>query len=171
MAEDGGLCDRLRLDLQLKRHADDLFPETRLTEKLAHATLDLDTWTVVPVDDVMYHGNSMLRTLEYLAGRDSHGGAWTMVVQRDCRCAPASSACDLMWHRRTSSSNAMPLSMKENPGCICYSRSRRKKIWQANLKHTASTFCRQLLLYSWISATLPDLLGTISVPNLIILHR
>ncbi|MDA8127923.1 MAG: phosphoribosyltransferase domain-containing protein [Betaproteobacteria bacterium] len=67
-----GLGDCTRLDLQIKRYADDLtllYPETRLTENPAHASLDLAGYTVLVVDDVMYRGHSMLRAVEYLARR------------------------------------------------------------------------------------------------------
>lgn len=67
-----GLPDCLRLDLAIKRYADDLtllHPDTRLTENPAHASLDLTGLTVLVVDDVMYHGHSMLRAVQYLAGK------------------------------------------------------------------------------------------------------
>jgi pyrimidine operon attenuation protein/uracil phosphoribosyltransferase len=65
-----GLAGCVRLDLQIKRYADDLtllYPETRLTENPTHASLDLAGYTVLVVDDVMYRGHSMLRAVEYLA--------------------------------------------------------------------------------------------------------
>jgi len=65
-----GLTDCVRLDLQIKRYADDLtllYPETLLTENPTHASLDLAGYTVLVVDDVMYRGHSMLRAVEYLA--------------------------------------------------------------------------------------------------------
>jgi len=67
-----GLADCVRLDLQIKRYADDLtllHPDTHLTENPAHAAIDLAGHTVLVVDDVMYHGHSMLRAVQYLAGR------------------------------------------------------------------------------------------------------
>lgn len=67
-----GLADCVRLDLQIKRYADDLrllHPETQLTENPAHAGIDLDGHTVLVVDDVMYRGHSLLRAVQYLAGR------------------------------------------------------------------------------------------------------
>ena len=67
-----GLTDCVRLDLQIKRYADDLtllHPDTHLTENPAHASLDLTSLTVLVVDDVMYHGHSMLRAVQYLADR------------------------------------------------------------------------------------------------------
>ena len=70
LAQEYGLTDCARLDLQIKRYADDLtllYPETRLTENPTHATLSLEGLTVLVVDDVMYRGHSMLRAVEYLA--------------------------------------------------------------------------------------------------------
>lgn len=67
-----GLADCLRLDLKIQRYADDLtllHPDTRLTENPAHAALDLTGLSVLVVDDVMYHGHSMLRAVQYLAGK------------------------------------------------------------------------------------------------------
>ena len=67
-----GLADCVRLDLQIKRYADDLtllHPDTQLTENPDHASLDLTGLTVLVVDDVMYHGHSLLRAVQYLAGR------------------------------------------------------------------------------------------------------
>ncbi len=59
----------LRLDLSVKRYADDLsllYPETRLTENVQHASLSLDGYTLLVVDDVLYTGYSMLKVVEYL---------------------------------------------------------------------------------------------------------
>lgn len=60
----------LRLDLSIKRYADDLtllHPETRLTEAPEIAAQDLSGYTLLVVDDVLYTGNSLLRAVEYLA--------------------------------------------------------------------------------------------------------
>src|SRR5512143_853152 len=67
-----GLADCVRLDLEIKRYADDLtllHPDTRLTENPAHAAIDLTGHTVLVVDDVMYRGHSLLRAVQYLAGK------------------------------------------------------------------------------------------------------
>ncbi len=72
LVRDYGLRDCTRLDLQIKRYADDLtllHPETRLTENPEHAHIDLSGYTVLVVDDVMYRGHSMLRAVEYLAAK------------------------------------------------------------------------------------------------------
>ena len=62
----------VRLDLAIKRYADDLtllHPDTRLTENAAHAGLDLRGHAVLLVDDVLYTGHSLLRAVGYLAAR------------------------------------------------------------------------------------------------------
>lgn len=68
-----GLPQPLRLDLAVKRYADDLtllHPETRLTEQAQHATLDLSGFTLLVVDDVLYTGHSLLKVTEYLARKN-----------------------------------------------------------------------------------------------------
>ena len=70
MVQRHGLAIPLRLDLSVKRYADDLtllYPETRLTEEPRHADLALAGHTLLVVDDVLYTGHSLLRVLEYLA--------------------------------------------------------------------------------------------------------
>lgn len=65
-----GLPPPLRLDLAVKRYADDLtllHPDTRLTEEARHAALDLGGHTLLVVDDVLYRGHSLLKVVEYLA--------------------------------------------------------------------------------------------------------
>ena len=64
-----GMAPPLRLDLKVKRYADDLtllHPETQLTEHADHATMDLSGYSVLVIDDVLYAGYSMLRVVEYL---------------------------------------------------------------------------------------------------------
>jgi pyrimidine operon attenuation protein / uracil phosphoribosyltransferase len=59
----------LRLDLKVKRYADDLtllHPDTQLTETTVQAELNLRDHTLLVVDDVLYTGHSLLRVLEYL---------------------------------------------------------------------------------------------------------
>jgi pyrimidine operon attenuation protein / uracil phosphoribosyltransferase len=70
MKQDYGVGNLARLDLSIKRYADDLtllHPETKLTEIPAQTQLDLTGHTVLVVDDVMYRGHSMLRAVQYLA--------------------------------------------------------------------------------------------------------
>lgn len=86
-----GLADCVRLDLQIKRYADDLtllYPETRLTENPTHATLDLAGHTVLVVDDVMYRGHSLLRAVEYLACRQPAEIRTVVLVDRGAAKLP-----------------------------------------------------------------------------------
>ena len=86
-----GLTDCIRLDLKIKRYADDLtllYPETLLTENPTHASLDLAGYTVLVVDDVMYRGHSMLRAVEYLAGRQPDEIRTVVLVDRGASKLP-----------------------------------------------------------------------------------
>jgi pyrimidine operon attenuation protein/uracil phosphoribosyltransferase len=86
-----GLSDCLRLDLSIKRYADDLsllYPETRLTENPALADLDLKDCTVLVVDDVMYGGHSLLRAVEYLACRQPAEIRTVVLVDRGAAKLP-----------------------------------------------------------------------------------
>lgn len=80
-----------RLDLAIKRYADDLtllHPETRLTENPEHARLDLTGRTLIVVDDVMYKGYSMLRAIEYLAGKGAAEIRTAVLVDRGAAKLP-----------------------------------------------------------------------------------
>jgi len=91
LAGDYGLADCVRLDLQIKRYADDLtllYPETLLTENPAHATMGLAGYTVLVVDDVMYRGHSMLRAVEYLACRQPTEIRTVVLVDRGAAKLP-----------------------------------------------------------------------------------
>jgi pyrimidine operon attenuation protein/uracil phosphoribosyltransferase len=91
LERDYGVADCVRLDLQIKRYADDLtllYPETRLTEDPTHAALSLDGCTVLVVDDVMYRGHSMLRAVEYLAGKQPAEIRTVVLVDRGAAKLP-----------------------------------------------------------------------------------
>lgn len=80
-----------RLDLKIKRYADDLtllHPETQLTENPEHANLDLSGTTLLVVDDVMYKGHSMLRAVEYLANRNPAEIRTVVLVDRGAAKLP-----------------------------------------------------------------------------------
>ena len=65
-----GVTSPVRLDLSVKRYADDLtllHPQTRLLVDERNAALDLAGYTVLVVDDVLYTGHSLLTVVEYLA--------------------------------------------------------------------------------------------------------
>ena len=91
LAEVYGLTGCVRLDLQIKRYADDLtllYPETQLKENPTHAALDLTGYTVLVVDDVMYRGHSMLRAVEYLAGKQPEEIRTVVLVDRGASKLP-----------------------------------------------------------------------------------
>ncbi|MDO9468353.1 MAG: phosphoribosyltransferase domain-containing protein [Thiobacillus sp.] len=91
LADAWGLTGCVRLDLQIKRYADDLtllHPETQLTENPAHASLDLSGHTVLVVDDVMYRGHSMLRAVDYLARRQPAEIRTVVLVDRGAAKLP-----------------------------------------------------------------------------------
>jgi pyrimidine operon attenuation protein/uracil phosphoribosyltransferase len=91
LAGDWGLTDCVRLDLKIKRYADDLtllYPETQLTENPTHASLDLAGHTVLVVDDVMYRGHSMLRAVEYLACKQPEEIRTVVLVDRGAAKLP-----------------------------------------------------------------------------------
>ncbi|WP_018076788.1 bifunctional pyr operon transcriptional regulator/uracil phosphoribosyltransferase PyrR [Thiobacillus denitrificans] len=86
-----GLAGCVRLDLMIKRYADDLtllYPATQLTENPAHASLDLAGHTVLVVDDVMYSGHSLLRAVEYLACRQPEEIRTVVLVDRGAAKLP-----------------------------------------------------------------------------------
>lgn len=88
---DYGLGDIALLNLQIKRYADDLtllHPETQLIENPEHAALDLTGQTVLVVDDVMYRGHSMLRAVEYLAGKQPAEIRTVVLVDRGAAKLP-----------------------------------------------------------------------------------
>lgn len=79
------------MHLQIKRYADDLtllYPETKLTENPEHSALDLAGTTVLVVDDVMYHGHSMLRAIEYLATKQAAEIRTVVLVDRGANKLP-----------------------------------------------------------------------------------
>lgn len=74
LVERFGLRVERRIDLDIKRYADDLtllYPDTRLAEDPAHAGLDLTGKSVLVVDDVVYRGHSLLRAVQYLAQKNA----------------------------------------------------------------------------------------------------
>ena len=80
-----------RLDLDIKRYADDLtllFPETRLRESASGEQADVAGRTVLLVDDVLYEGHSMLRAVEWLARRRAAAIRTAVLVDRACARLP-----------------------------------------------------------------------------------
>ena len=80
-----------RLDLDIKRYADDLtllFPQTRLLETEQPGAPDVAGRTVLLVDDVLYEGHSMLKAVEWLARRGAAEIRTAMLVDRECAKLP-----------------------------------------------------------------------------------
>jgi pyrimidine operon attenuation protein/uracil phosphoribosyltransferase len=86
-----GLAEPGLINLQIKRYADDLtllYPQTQFTENPGHAALDLSGTTLLVVDDVMYRGHSMLRAVEYLAGKQPAEIRTVVLVDRGAEKLP-----------------------------------------------------------------------------------
>lgn len=86
-----GINNITMMQLHIKRYADDLtllYPETKLTEDPAHANMDLTDATVLLVDDVMFHGHSMLRAVEYLATKQAAEIRTIVLVDRGANKLP-----------------------------------------------------------------------------------
>jgi pyrimidine operon attenuation protein/uracil phosphoribosyltransferase len=86
-----GLPELALMHLKVKRYADDLtllHPETLLTESPEQTNLDLTDTTVLVVDDVMYHGHSMLRAVEYLARKQAAEIRTVALVDRGANKLP-----------------------------------------------------------------------------------
>ena len=80
-----------RLDLLIKRYADDLsllHPDTLLTEEQAHAGIDLTDRTLVVVDDVLYQGFSLNKAVQYLLAKGGRQILTTVLVDRACATLP-----------------------------------------------------------------------------------
>jgi len=83
--------DIARLDLLVKRYADDLtllHPETLLTEQPAHAEIDLAGRTLVVVDDVLYQGHSLNKAVQYLLAKGGRRILTAVLVDRVCAALP-----------------------------------------------------------------------------------
>jgi pyrimidine operon attenuation protein/uracil phosphoribosyltransferase len=84
-------ADIERLDLAIKRYADDLtllHPQTQLTEQPGQAGIDLSGRVVVVVDDVLYQGFSLLKAVQYLLGKGGRTIISVVLVDRVCATLP-----------------------------------------------------------------------------------
>jgi len=91
LARDYGFSGLPLYKLHVKRYADDLtllHPETELTESPEQAELDLSGTTVVVVDDVLYRGHSLLKAVEYLAGKNPTEIRSVVLVDRGVTLLP-----------------------------------------------------------------------------------
>lgn len=80
-----------RLDLSIKRYADDLsllHPETQLTEDRDQAGIDLGSGIVIVVDDVLYQGFSLSRAVGHLLARGAVQVLSVVLVDRLCARVP-----------------------------------------------------------------------------------
>jgi len=80
-----------RLDLAIKRYADDLtllHPETQLTEQPGQAQIDLTGRVVVVVDDVLYQGFSLHKAVQYLVAKGGRTILSAVLVDRACVTLP-----------------------------------------------------------------------------------
>jgi pyrimidine operon attenuation protein/uracil phosphoribosyltransferase len=83
--------DMERLDLSIKRYADDLkllHPQTQLTEQPEHADIDLSGRVIVLVDDVLYCGFSLNKAVQYLLGKGVKTIITAVLVDRVCATLP-----------------------------------------------------------------------------------
>lgn len=83
--------DIARLDLLIKRYADDLtllHPETQLTEQPEHAEIDFAGRTLVVVDDVLYQGFSLNKAVQYLLAKGGLQILTVVLVDRVCATLP-----------------------------------------------------------------------------------
>lgn len=88
------VAEPLRLDLKVKRYADDLkllHPETALTESAGQAELDLTGYTLLVVDDVLYTGSSLLRVIEWLNAKSPHSIYTAVLADRHVAQLPIKS--------------------------------------------------------------------------------
>jgi pyrimidine operon attenuation protein/uracil phosphoribosyltransferase len=92
-----GLPAPARLDLLVKRYADDLtllHPKTLLAEDAASVNLDLSDTCVWVVDDVLYTGHSLLKVLEYLMAKQPASVRFAALVDRGVARFPVH--CDVV---------------------------------------------------------------------------
>jgi pyrimidine operon attenuation protein/uracil phosphoribosyltransferase len=91
LVRDYGLSNLPLYKLHVKRYADDLtllHPETELTVSAEQAALDLTNATVMVVDDVLYRGHSLLKAVEYLAGKNPLEIRTVVLVDRGVTLLP-----------------------------------------------------------------------------------
>lgn len=84
-------ADIARLDLLIKRYADDLtllHPDTQLTEQAGQGALDLSGRVLVVVDDVLYQGFSLNKAVQYLLGKGGRTILTAVLVDRVCATLP-----------------------------------------------------------------------------------
>ncbi|MFP5460685.1 MAG: phosphoribosyltransferase family protein [Gammaproteobacteria bacterium] len=91
LERDHGIAGLPAFDVKIQRYSDDLrvlHPETLLTEDPAHAGLDLAGRCVLLVDDVLYHGHSLLRALDWVARRGASEVRVAVLADRNVSVLP-----------------------------------------------------------------------------------
>ena len=86
-----GLKNILRLDLDIKRYADDLsilYPKALLRFDEKVQPVNLSGYTVVLVDDVLFTGNSMLTVLEHVSNKGAAKIYIACLVNRHAQQVP-----------------------------------------------------------------------------------
>jgi pyrimidine operon attenuation protein/uracil phosphoribosyltransferase len=86
-----GVKNILRLDLDIKRYADDLsilYPKALLRVDEKMQPVNLSGYTVVLVDDVLFTGNSMLTVLEYITNKGVASVYIACLVNRHAQQVP-----------------------------------------------------------------------------------
>ncbi len=91
MVRTNRISQPLRLDLHVKRYADDLrllHPHTELREGAREAAIDLSGHTVLVVDDVLYSGHSIARVVAHLVSRGAVAVRVAVLVDRGVAALP-----------------------------------------------------------------------------------
>jgi len=91
LVERYGLSAPTRLDLLVKRYADDLtllYPDTQLLEDKQAALIDLAGYTLLIVDDVLYTGHSFLKVLEFFVRKNPERILTACLVDRKVNTVP-----------------------------------------------------------------------------------
>lgn len=86
-----GIDNILRLDLDIKRYADDLsilYPKALLRIDEKSQFVNLSGYTVILVDDVLFTGNSMLTVLEHIANKGAADIYIACLVDRHAQQLP-----------------------------------------------------------------------------------
>ena len=86
-----GVKNILRLDLDIKRYADDLsilYPKALLQVDEKMQPVNLSGYTVVLVDDVLFTGNSMLTVLEHITNKGVASVYIACLVNRHAQQVP-----------------------------------------------------------------------------------
>jgi pyrimidine operon attenuation protein/uracil phosphoribosyltransferase len=89
-----GLKNILRLDLDIKRYADDLsilYPKALLRVDEKSQPINLLGYTVVLVDDVLFTGNSMLTVLEHVTNKGAANTYIACLINRHAQQVPIDS--------------------------------------------------------------------------------